>query len=31
VRNARLDKAFFSGDVRLFCKAMENLIWPPAT
>jgi hypothetical protein len=30
VRSADLDKAFFKGDPSLFCKAIENLIWPPA-
>jgi predicted O-linked N-acetylglucosamine transferase (SPINDLY family) len=28
VRNADLDKAFYKGDPSLFCKAIENLIWP---
>jgi HMW1-like protein len=31
VRNADLDSAFFRGDPRLFCSAIENLLWPPAT
>jgi predicted O-linked N-acetylglucosamine transferase (SPINDLY family) len=26
---ADLDEAFFSGDARLFCNAIANLIWPP--
>jgi len=30
VRRADLDEAFFGGDARLFCKAIEDLIWPPA-
>jgi hypothetical protein len=29
VRNADLGAAFFTGDPGLFCKAIENLIWPP--
>jgi hypothetical protein len=29
VRTANLDAAFFRGDAGLFCKAIENLIWPP--
>ena len=31
VRQANLDAAFFSGDAGMFCKAIEDLIWPPAT
>jgi len=30
-RTANLDAAFFRGDPRLFCAAIEQLIWPAAT
>ena len=30
VRRADLDAIFFQGDANLFCKAVEDLIWPPA-
>jgi hypothetical protein len=30
VQKADLDAAFFRGDPSLFCKAIENLIWPVA-
>jgi len=30
VRMADLDAAFFTGEPDLFCRAMQDLIWPPA-